>query len=155
MLAKMDSKCPDPKVFKGSSFPTSLTGDLGMGKSGLRIKESIGTDFSVDYHKKFNFPNTAYTLFDQGFRFSARSGVAINSRTVSCVEKQRTSLRRPDHLYVLDGRKPEYYDPLYLPRALKGSTFVLILPDRFNYSACNDTSQLLKSISQAVGSLHG
>jgi hypothetical protein len=74
MLAKMDSKCPDPKVFKRSSFPTPLTGNPDMGKSSIEIIESIGTVFfSVDYHKKFNFPITAYTFFDQGFRFSARS----------------------------------------------------------------------------------
>ncbi|KAJ6104882.1 hypothetical protein N7486_003571 [Penicillium sp. IBT 16267x] len=51
--------------------------------------------------------------------------------------------------------KPEYYDPLYLSRALKGNMFVLIRPDRFIYAACNEAAQLEESVSQAVAYLRG
>ncbi|KAJ5987625.1 hypothetical protein N7451_011990 [Penicillium sp. IBT 35674x] len=50
--------------------------------------------------------------------------------------------------------KPEYYDPLYLSRALKGNMFVLIRPHRIIYAARNDAAQLQKLVSQAVAYLH-
>lgn len=49
--------------------------------------------------------------------------------------------------------KPEYYDPHQLAKALGGSKFVLVRPDRIVYAACDDVSQLEKEVTEAVAYL--
>lgn len=48
---------------------------------------------------------------------------------------------------------PEYYDPHQLAKALGGSKFVLVRPDRIVYAACDDASQLEKEVIEAVAYL--
>jgi hypothetical protein len=51
--------------------------------------------------------------------------------------------------------EPQYYDHLYLKKALEGNKFVLARPDRFIYAACDNIVDLQKVISHAIEYLHG
>ncbi|KAJ5302330.1 hypothetical protein N7508_007193 [Penicillium antarcticum] len=51
--------------------------------------------------------------------------------------------------------EPQYYDPLYLGKALEGNGFVVVRPDRFIYAACDNIVDLEKVIPNAVQYLHG
>jgi hypothetical protein len=45
--------------------------------------------------------------------------------------------------------KPEFYDPLYLAKALKGRRFTIVRPDRFIFASC-DSREDLRNIAGAV-----
>jgi hypothetical protein len=47
--------------------------------------------------------------------------------------------------------KPEFYDPFYLGKALKGRRFTIVRPDRFIFASCNSTEDL-RTIARAAAS---
>ncbi|KAJ5984893.1 hypothetical protein N7522_012089 [Penicillium canescens] len=51
--------------------------------------------------------------------------------------------------------EPQYYDSLYLGKALEGNKFVLLRPDRFIYAACHSMVDLEKVIPNVIDYLHG
>jgi hypothetical protein len=45
--------------------------------------------------------------------------------------------------------RPEFFDPLYLAKALKGKRFTIVRPDRFIFASC-DSREDLRKIAGAV-----
>lgn len=51
--------------------------------------------------------------------------------------------------------KPEFYDPLYLGKALKGRRFTIVRPDRFIFASCDSREDLGEIARAAASQLQG
>lgn len=91
------------------------------------------------------------TFLVQSFSIDSRVLVTSGATSVYCLA---TGEEFAGSSLCLGRPTPEYYDPFYISRALKGNMFALIRPDRFLYASCNDAARLHKLISQAVSYLH-
>ncbi|KAJ5627614.1 hypothetical protein N7490_009842 [Penicillium lividum] len=84
-------------------------------------------------------------------RIDAEAVAKSGPRSIYCLASAEEFAGSP---LCLGRPRPEYYDPLWLARALEGNKFALIRPDRFVYAACNEVSELRNVVSEAVEYLH-
>ncbi|KAL4920207.1 hypothetical protein BDW62DRAFT_216159 [Aspergillus aurantiobrunneus] len=55
---------------------------------------------------------------------------------------------------LCEGRsEPHYYDMYYLGKALGGSKYVIVRPDRFIFAACSSREELVRAVREAAGYL--
>lgn len=88
-----------------------------------------------------------YIIEDQDWKSTGGQDVKSVYQLASAAEFAESSL--------CDGRpEPRYYDMQYLGKALGGSKYVIVRPDRFIFAACSNLEEIERAAREAVEYLH-